>query len=84
MQDSSPSSPPKQHATRDDRHRDVRGEILCTVAHEQDIAVPLVEHDVPMVLQLCSMISVLDFGEVIATGTRSRYAVIAPCRRRTR
>jgi ABC-type branched-subunit amino acid transport system ATPase component len=48
---------------------EVLGEILCTVAHEQDIAVLLVEHDVPMVLKLCSMISVLDFGEVIATGT---------------
>ena len=29
----------------------------------------LVEHDVPLVMQLCSKVCVLDFGSVLATGT---------------
>jgi len=35
----------------------------------RDIAVALVEHDMRVVMQLCSRLVVLDHGEVIATGT---------------
>jgi branched-chain amino acid transport system ATP-binding protein len=50
------------------RESEALGETLLHVVADRHIAVLLVEHDVPMVLKLCSWISVLDFGEVIATG----------------
>ena len=33
------------------------------------LAVLLVEHDVPFVVQVCSSIHVLDFGRILAVGT---------------
>jgi ABC-type branched-subunit amino acid transport system ATPase component len=45
------------------------GETLTQAVAERNLAVVLVEHDVPMVLKLCSSISVLDFGQVIAVGS---------------
>lgn len=33
------------------------------------LGILLVEHDVPLVMKVCSNISVLDFGQIIATGT---------------
>jgi ABC-type branched-subunit amino acid transport system ATPase component len=44
-------------------------EVLMQVVRERRITVLLVEHDVPMVLRLCSRVFVLDFGQVIASGT---------------
>ena len=43
-------------------------EVLGALAGE-GMAVLLVEHDMDLVMQLCSKICVLNFGEVIATGT---------------
>lgn len=42
---------------------------LCRTVDEQGISLLLVEHDVEMVLRMCSWIYVLDFGERIAAGT---------------
>ena len=33
------------------------------------MAVVLVEHDVPLVMETCAQIHVLDFGNIIASGT---------------
>ncbi|HEY7439146.1 MAG TPA: ABC transporter ATP-binding protein [Acidimicrobiia bacterium] len=43
-------------------------ELLRELATEQ-IAVVLVEHDVQLVMSICDVVHVLDFGEIIATGT---------------
>lgn len=42
---------------------------LTRVAAEREIAVLLVEHDVEMVMRMCSHVNVLDFGLLIASGT---------------
>jgi ABC-type branched-subunit amino acid transport system ATPase component len=55
-----------------DREAEALGDTLTQVVGERGTAVVLVEHDVPMVLRLCSMIFVLDFGAVIASGTPSQ------------
>jgi len=44
------------------------GQALLQTVDDRRIAVVLVEHDMPMVLRLCSSITVLDFGRVIASG----------------
>lgn len=52
----------------DERETIVLGELLQSVAAE-DRAVVLVEHDTELVLRVCTVVYVLDFGEVIASGT---------------
>jgi branched-chain amino acid transport system ATP-binding protein len=52
-------SPPERIAMR----------ALIERIRDRDIAVVLVEHDMRVVMQLCSRLIVLDHGEVIATGT---------------
>jgi len=44
------------------------GDLLATLA-DDGLAVLLVEHDVDLVMQACTTIYVLDFGEVIAAGS---------------
>jgi ABC-type branched-subunit amino acid transport system ATPase component len=43
--------------------------VLCDVVAQEQVAMLLVEHDVAMVLDLSSSIYVLDFGQVIASGS---------------
>jgi branched-chain amino acid transport system ATP-binding protein len=52
----------------DDRDTDQLGTLLSALASEGR-SVVLVEHDMDVVLKICDVIHVLDFGEVIATGT---------------
>jgi branched-chain amino acid transport system ATP-binding protein len=44
------------------------GRLLASLAAE-GVAVLLVEHDVDLVMRVCSQVHVLDFGQVIAVGT---------------
>jgi branched-chain amino acid transport system ATP-binding protein len=56
-------------ASGQDESETVRfAELLRDLATEQ-IAVVLVEHDVQLVMSICDVVHVLDFGEIIATGT---------------
>jgi len=43
--------------------------LLRRLAHDDGLAVVLVEHDMALVMDVCDRIHVLDFGEVIAAGT---------------
>jgi branched-chain amino acid transport system ATP-binding protein len=43
-------------------------ELLHELASE-GMAVVLVEHDVQLVMKVCEIVHVLDFGQIIATGT---------------
>jgi branched-chain amino acid transport system ATP-binding protein len=52
----------------DERETEALGRLLGSLAAEGR-AVVLVEHDTDLVLRVCGMVHVLDFGEVIATGT---------------
>ena len=45
------------------------GKLLKQLVAEDDLAVLLVEHDMSFVMGTCSSIYVLDFGQIIATGT---------------
>ena len=42
--------------------------VLRRVVAERDISVLLVEHDVDLVMRLCSTVNVLDFGALLASG----------------
>ncbi|MEJ7585486.1 MAG: ABC transporter ATP-binding protein [Acidimicrobiales bacterium] len=42
---------------------------LLTQLAEASLAILLVEHDVPLVMRVCSRVYVLDFGRILATGT---------------
>ena len=52
----------------DQSETDRFAELLGRLADE-GLAVLLVEHDVPLVMELCRTITVLDFGRVLATGS---------------
>ena len=45
------------------------GDLLKQLVAEDDLAVLLVEHDMSFVMNTCSRIHVLDFGQIIAIGT---------------
>jgi branched-chain amino acid transport system ATP-binding protein len=52
----------------DDDETDALGELLVRLAAE-GTGVLLVEHDIPMVMGTCTEINVLDFGQLIASGS---------------
>ncbi len=64
----------------DDNETDAFGELLVTLA-SNGLGILLVEHDVALVMRVCEHLSVLDFGQIIATGTpdevRANEAVLA-------
>ncbi len=64
----------------DDNETDAFGDLLVTLAGN-GLGILLVEHDVALVMRVCEDLSVLDFGQVIASGTpeevRSNDAVLA-------
>jgi branched-chain amino acid transport system ATP-binding protein len=45
------------------------GRLLHELVDERDLAICLVEHDVGLVMGTCGVIHVLDYGEIIASGT---------------
>jgi len=45
------------------------GRLLRQLVDERDLAICLVEHDVALVMDTCQHIHVLDYGEIIASGT---------------
>jgi branched-chain amino acid transport system ATP-binding protein len=53
---------------QDENETDTFGQLLRELARE-GIAVVLVEHDMQLVMQVCDMIHVLDFGRIIAAGS---------------
>ena len=53
---------------QDDTETEAFGLLLRELAQE-GIAVVLVEHDMQLVMQVCDLIHVLDFGRIIAAGT---------------
>ena len=52
----------------DETETDALGELLHELAAD-GLAVLLVEHDMPLVMDTCTFINVLDFGRIIARGT---------------
>jgi branched-chain amino acid transport system ATP-binding protein len=52
----------------DEQETDRFAEILVDLTGD-GIGILIVEHDVPLVMRLCSQITVLNFGEVLATGS---------------
>ena len=55
----------------DDEESDEFGELLVKLA-KRGLAILLVEHDIDLVMQVCDRIHVLEFGNIIASGTASQ------------
>lgn len=53
---------------------DLLGDLIVDIQHELGLAMILIEHDMHMVMDLAERLVVLDFGEVIASGTPSEVA----------
>ncbi len=53
---------------QDEQETDAFADLLLQLAGE-GMAILLVEHDVPLVMRVCSWIHVLDFGAILAVGT---------------
>jgi ABC-type branched-subunit amino acid transport system ATPase component len=53
----------------DEHETDAFAELLLELAAERDLAVLLVEHDLPLVLGVCSLVHVVDFGKLLEVGT---------------
>jgi len=53
----------------DDDESHAFGELLIDLAKNQGLAILIVEHDIDLVMQVCDRIHVLEFGQIIATGT---------------
>jgi ABC-type branched-subunit amino acid transport system ATPase component len=51
------------------------GEILQQLVERRGLGILVVEHDMSLVLRICSYIYVLDFGKQIFEGTASELAV---------
>ena len=45
------------------------GEVLVALAHERGLGILLVEHDMSLVMRICSYLHVIDFGVLIFHGT---------------
>jgi branched-chain amino acid transport system ATP-binding protein len=59
----------------DSRDRERLADVLTQVVTERNLCLVLVEHDVEMVLEMASAVSVLDFGSCIAQGTPTEIRV---------
>ena len=51
------------------------GRLLQQLVDERNLAICLVEHDVGLVMDTCALIHVLDYGEIIASGTPEQVKV---------
>ncbi len=51
------------------------GRLLQQLVDERDLAICLVEHDVGLVMDTCAHILVLDYGQIIASGTPEQVKV---------
>jgi rhamnose transport system ATP-binding protein len=53
----------------DERETDRLREVLSELGRRDGLGILLVEHDLPLVMELCERVAVMDFGRVIAQGT---------------
>ena len=68
--DPTQGAPPRRARLGTDRTGDEAfGRLLRELVDERDLAICLVEHDVGLVMGTCGLIHVLDYGEIIASGT---------------
>ena len=53
----------------DEHETDAFAALLLELAAERDLAILLVEHDLPLVLGVCSRVHVVDFGKLLEVGS---------------